>query len=52
MTTRWSRRDFLKNTTAAVMLGAAEKALGAVASSLPKRRLGKPARWFPASVSA
>jgi aryl-alcohol dehydrogenase-like predicted oxidoreductase len=41
MKTRWSRRDFLKSTTAAVMLGAAEKALGATANSLPKRRLGK-----------
>ena len=41
MKTRWSRRDFLKSTTAAVVLGAAEKALGATASSLPKRRLGK-----------
>ena len=41
MKTRWSRRDFLRTTTAAVVLGAAEKALGAAASSLPKRRLGK-----------
>jgi uncharacterized protein len=41
MKTRWSRRDFLTTTTAAVVLGAAEKALGAAASSLPKRRLGK-----------
>jgi aryl-alcohol dehydrogenase-like predicted oxidoreductase len=41
MKTRWSRRDFLKNTTAAVMLGAAEKALGAISPTLPKRRLGK-----------
>src|SRR5262245_5938511 len=37
----WSRREFLKNTTAAVVLGAAEKSLGAAPSSLPKRRLGK-----------
>src|SRR5262247_1060740 len=37
----WSRREFLKNTTAAVVLGAAEKALGAAPSALPKRRLGK-----------
>ena len=43
MKSHWSRRDFLKNTTAAVVLGAAEKALGATASlsALPKRRLGK-----------
>jgi len=41
MKTRWSRRDFLRTTTAAVVLGAAENALGAAASSLPKRLLGK-----------
>jgi len=41
MKSRWSRRDFLKSTTAAVVLGAAEKALGATASTLPKRLLGK-----------
>lgn len=41
MKTRWSRRDFLKTTTAAVMLGTAEKALGAMPATLPKRRLGK-----------
>ena len=41
MKTRWSRRDFLTTTTAAIVLGAAEKTLGAAASSLPKRRLGK-----------
>lgn len=41
MKTRWSRREFLKTTTAAVVFGAAEKALGATASSLPRRRLGK-----------
>jgi uncharacterized protein len=41
MKTRWSRRDFLKTTTAAVVLGAAEKALGATPATLPKRRLGK-----------
>jgi aryl-alcohol dehydrogenase-like predicted oxidoreductase len=43
MKTRWSRRDFLKTTTAAVMLGAgaAETALGALPATLPKRRLGK-----------
>jgi aryl-alcohol dehydrogenase-like predicted oxidoreductase len=36
-----SRRQFLKTITAAVVLGAAEKAFGAATSSLPKRRLGK-----------
>jgi aryl-alcohol dehydrogenase-like predicted oxidoreductase len=44
MKSRWSRREFLKTTTAAVVLGAAEKALGATALQLPllpKRRLGK-----------
>ena len=41
MKTRWSRREFLKTTTAAVVLGAAENTLGAAQSSLPKRRLGK-----------
>ena len=41
MKSRWSRREFLKTTTAAVVLGAAEKTMGAVAGSLPKRRLGK-----------
>ena len=40
MKTRWSRRELLKTTTAAVVLGAAEQSWGA-ASSLPKRRLGK-----------
>ena len=40
MKTRWSRREFLKTTTAAVVLGAAEQSWGA-ANSLPKRRLGK-----------
>ena len=40
MESRWSRRQFLKTTAAAVVLGTAEKALAA-ASSLPKRRLGK-----------
>jgi aryl-alcohol dehydrogenase-like predicted oxidoreductase len=40
MKTRWSRREFLKTTTAAVVLGAAEQSWGA-ASSLSKRRLGK-----------
>jgi len=42
MKTRWTRRKFLKTTaTAAVMLGVADKALGAAATMLPKRRLGK-----------
>jgi uncharacterized protein len=41
MKMRWSRREFLKTTTAAVVLGASEKAMAAAASSLPKRRLGK-----------
>ena len=42
MKTRWSRREFLKTTTAAVVLGAgAEKALSAMPSALQKRRLGK-----------
>jgi len=40
MKTRWSRREFLKTTTAAVVLGAAEQSWGAT-SSLSKRRLGK-----------
>jgi uncharacterized protein len=44
MKSRWSRREFLKTTTAAMVLGAAERALGAPAPQvalLPKRRLGK-----------
>ena len=41
MKSRWSRREFLKTTTAAVMLGAAEKALAAIPTALPRRRLGK-----------
>jgi aryl-alcohol dehydrogenase-like predicted oxidoreductase len=44
MKSRWSRREFLKSTTAVMVLGAAEKALGATAPQLPflpKRRLGK-----------
>lgn len=41
MKSRWSRREFLKTTTAAIALGAAESSLGAAASALPKRRLGK-----------
>jgi len=40
MNSRWSRRDFLKSTAAAMLFGAAENALGAT-QSLPKRRLGK-----------
>jgi len=40
MGSRWSRREFLKGTTAAVVLGTVEKAIGAE-SSVPKRRLGK-----------
>jgi aryl-alcohol dehydrogenase-like predicted oxidoreductase len=41
MKTHWSRREFLKTTTAAVVLGAAENSLGAAQSALTKRRLGK-----------
>jgi uncharacterized protein len=44
MKSRWSRREFLKTTTVAMALGAAESTLGATApqlASLPKRRLGK-----------
>src|SRR5262245_60478916 len=41
METRWSRRDFLKTTTAAVILGSTNQALGAASGSLAKRRLGK-----------
>lgn len=41
MKSRWSRRKFLKATAAAVVLGAAQKTLGAAASSIPRRRLGK-----------
>ena len=44
MKSRWSRREFLKTTTAAMVLSAAESALGATGprlASLPKRRLGK-----------
>jgi len=40
MKLRWSRREFLKTTTAAVILGGVEKVIGAD-SSVPKRRLGK-----------
>lgn len=44
MKLRWSRREFLKTSAAAVALGAAEKALGATQSpsaALAKRRLGR-----------
>ena len=41
MESQWSRRHFLKTTAAAVVLGTAERATAAAASSLPKRRLGK-----------
>jgi hypothetical protein len=41
MKTRWSRREFLKTTTAAVVLGAAKNSLGAAPTTLAKRRLGK-----------
>jgi aryl-alcohol dehydrogenase-like predicted oxidoreductase len=41
MKSRWSRREFLKTTTAVVVLGAAEKALAAIPTALPRRRLGK-----------
>jgi aryl-alcohol dehydrogenase-like predicted oxidoreductase len=37
---RWSRREFLKTTSAAVILGGANRAFGA-SSGLAKRRLGK-----------
>jgi uncharacterized protein len=41
MKSRWSRREFLKTSAATVMLGAAEKALAAIPTALPRRRLGK-----------
>jgi uncharacterized protein len=41
MKTRWSRREFLKTTSAAVVLGATTKTFGATANSLAKRRLGQ-----------
>ncbi len=41
MESQWSRRQFLNTTAAAVVLGTAERATAAAASSLPKRRLGK-----------
>jgi hypothetical protein len=41
MKIRWSRREFLKTTAAAAVLGAADKALSAMPTTLQKRRLGK-----------
>jgi len=41
MDSPWSRREFLKTAAAAMVWGAAEKALGAASDSVPKRRLGK-----------
>jgi uncharacterized protein len=44
MKSRWSRREFLKATTAAMVLGASGKALGSTPPQfqlLPKRLLGK-----------
>lgn len=41
MKTRWSRREFLKTTAAAVVLGAAETTSSQTPRTLPKRRLGK-----------
>ena len=43
MKTRLSRRDFLKATTTAVVLGAAQSSFSQTPRSLPKRRLGKTA---------
>ena len=43
MASHWSRRQFLKTTAAAVVLGTAERVTAAGAGSLPKRRLGKTA---------
>jgi hypothetical protein len=40
MKTRWSRREFLKTTAAAVVLGAAETTFSQTPRTLPKRRLG------------
>jgi len=40
MKKQWSRREFLKTTAAAVVLGTGEKALAAGTGSLPKRHLG------------
>jgi hypothetical protein len=41
MNSRWSRRDFLKNSTAAVVLAAADSILAAATAALQKRLLGK-----------
>jgi uncharacterized protein len=41
MKSLWSRRDFLKTSTAAVVLGAADKALGAASAALQRRPLGR-----------
>ena len=41
MKSLWSRRDFLKTSTAAVVLGAADKALSATSAALQRRRLGR-----------
>jgi aryl-alcohol dehydrogenase-like predicted oxidoreductase len=41
MENQWSRREFLKTTVAAIVLGSGEKALAAPSGSLPKRPLGK-----------
>jgi len=41
MKTAWSRRASLKTTAAAAVLGAADRTVGATATALPKRRLGK-----------
>ena len=41
MKSKWTRREFLKTTSAAVVLGAAGKTSAATAAPLPKRRLGK-----------
>jgi hypothetical protein len=41
MNEHWSRRDFLKNSTAAVVLAAADPVLGATTTTMHKRPLGK-----------
>ncbi len=53
MESHWSRRQFLKTTTAAVVLGAAEKTLAAgceLTAKTPPRQNRR--KWYPASVSA
>src|SRR5690242_9880643 len=40
MKTHWSRREFLKTTAAAIVLGTGDKGFPAGPGSLPKRRLG------------